>query len=192
MLTRTLALTFMILQQFMYNAHSAWLYTHIILLIKLLETCRAQSIFTKKKPSCCHDVRPCRVHLFGEMAFDTIDHSILLHRLKTWFGIDGSVLSWNSSYLSSRTFTVSAHGKLSHPTPLAHGVPQDQSSPTPIHSIHHSSRHSHLSTAVDHHLYADDTQLYISFKPSLFSAAEKSLKSTFAAVSNWVTATCLL
>ena len=35
-------------------------------------------------------------------AFDTIDHSILLHRLKSWFGISDTALSWLHSYLSSR------------------------------------------------------------------------------------------
>jgi len=27
-------------------------------------------------------------------AFDTIDHSILITRLSSWFGIHGSVLNW--------------------------------------------------------------------------------------------------
>jgi len=31
-------------------------------------------------------------------AFDTIDHSILLHRLSTWFGFNGKVIAWLKSY----------------------------------------------------------------------------------------------
>ena len=36
-------------------------------------------------------------------AFDTVDHRILLDRLKFDFGISGSVLNWIESYLSNRT-----------------------------------------------------------------------------------------
>ena len=39
-------------------------------------------------------------------AFDTIDHSILLSRLQTCFGISGSVLSWFESYFSGRFQSV--------------------------------------------------------------------------------------
>ena len=34
-------------------------------------------------------------------AFDTSDYSILLHRLKSWFGFTETVLSWIQSHLSS-------------------------------------------------------------------------------------------
>ena len=39
-------------------------------------------------------------------AFDTIDHTILVERLRTTFGFDGTVLNWFKSYLSDRTQSV--------------------------------------------------------------------------------------
>ena len=58
-------------------------------------------------------------------AFDTIDHSILIHRLTSWFGINGSVLSWLKSYvLSNRSFYVNLTGTKSSIFQLLYGVPQ--------------------------------------------------------------------
>lgn len=57
-------------------------------------------------------------------AFDTIDHSILLHRLEKVVGIQGVALQWLSSYLKDRTFSVSIGSVSSRPVPLSCGVPQ--------------------------------------------------------------------
>jgi len=57
-------------------------------------------------------------------AFDTIDHSILLHRFSTWFGIRGKAHSWFSSYLSNRSFSVQRSGLKSSSADLSTGVPQ--------------------------------------------------------------------
>jgi hypothetical protein len=57
-------------------------------------------------------------------AFDTIDHSILLHRLSSWFGLNGKVLSWLTSYLASRNFVVNINSSVSDQFPLHQGVPQ--------------------------------------------------------------------
>ena len=46
-------------------------------------------------------------------AFDTLDHGILLERLKSTFGVQDTALSWFDSYLTSRTQQVSIDGILS-------------------------------------------------------------------------------
>ena len=57
-------------------------------------------------------------------AFDTIDHGILLERLRSAFGVRDTALSWIASYLSSRTEQVSIDGTLSIKFNLECGVPQ--------------------------------------------------------------------
>ena len=43
-------------------------------------------------------------------AFDTVDHSTLLLRLRTRFGVKGSALAWFESYLASRKYYVQVEG----------------------------------------------------------------------------------
>ena len=52
------------------------------------------------------------------VAFDTLDHAILLRRLESTFGISRVALSWFESYLSDRTQSVVADGLMSTPIPL--------------------------------------------------------------------------
>ena len=58
------------------------------------------------------------------VAFDTIDHKILLSRLSSRFGIYGKALSWLESYLTGRTQCVAIDGVKSTERELACGVPQ--------------------------------------------------------------------
>ena len=51
-------------------------------------------------------------------AFDTIDHTILVHRLHTDFGFTDAVLQWLSSYLTDRTHYVSLSNHCSAFTPV--------------------------------------------------------------------------
>ena len=56
-------------------------------------------------------------------AFDTIDHEILLHKLKS-FGLDDTVLTWFSSYLTNREQKCYVNGKLSSSRCISYRVPQ--------------------------------------------------------------------
>ena len=58
------------------------------------------------------------------VAFDTIDHEILLQRLRVSGGVCGTALAWFRSYLSGRTHSVKIHNATSKPRLLSYGVPQ--------------------------------------------------------------------
>ena len=57
-------------------------------------------------------------------AFDTVDKSILLHRLSRTFGIGGAALEWFNSYLTDRTEYVLYRGVKSPVRTVKFGVPQ--------------------------------------------------------------------
>jgi len=125
-------------------------------------------------------------------AFDTIDHAILLHRLSAWFGIADTALSWFHSYLSSRSSTVSASGHKSPPFSATCGVPQG-SVLGPLLFIMYTTPLSSLisSSSVHHHLYADDTQLYLSFSPQSFCTNIVQLQTVIGQVSSWMSSNLL-
>ena len=57
------------------------------------------------------------------VAFDTINHNILLRRLQLSFGFDGVALSWFRSYLTGRQQIAVVSGFRSAPTLVEDGVP---------------------------------------------------------------------
>jgi hypothetical protein len=119
-------------------------------------------------------------------AFDTIDHSILLHRLENWFGVSGVALELLSSYLIGRTQSVSINGHCSAAEPLATGVPQG-SVLGPLLFTMYTTPIAHLiqATPFSYHLYADDTQIYISFDSKDSTTNLQLLSSTLDNVHAW-------
>ena len=57
-------------------------------------------------------------------AFDTVDHSILLERLSTSYGLSGMAFTWLESYITGRVQVIHDGGRQSTPATAYFGVPQ--------------------------------------------------------------------
>lgn len=81
-------------------------------------------------------------------AFDTVAHHILIHRLRNCMCMSGSALHWFSSYSTDRGFAAPIGGFVSSQSHLSWGGSTGLCS----------------GPSTSYHLYADDIQLYFTFK----------------------------
>ena len=119
-------------------------------------------------------------------AFDTVEHSILTERLRS-FGVGGLTLNWFKSYLSDRSQYVRVNDATSEPTPLTSSVLQG--SVCLLFSLYlRPISDIILKHNVHYHCYTDDIQLYVSFPPSItaFSTTIRQLELCIDDVKLWM------
>ena len=110
--------------------------------------------------------------LYLSAAFDTIDHDILFNSLRDWFGVDGTVLRWIKSYLSNRKQKVKLGNCFSDAFSLPYGVPQSSVLGPLLFTLYTTPLSNIISNFnVTHHLYADDTQIYLALDHRNFDSS---------------------
>uniref|UniRef100_A0A8C8DHB1 Reverse transcriptase domain-containing protein n=1 Tax=Oryzias sinensis TaxID=183150 RepID=A0A8C8DHB1_9TELE len=99
-------------------------------------------------------------------AFDTVDHQILIDRLRSRVGLSGTALNWFHSYLTDRHFFVSMDTRSSGVHEIGCGVPQGSILGPMLFNLNMLPLGDVIRRhGVDFHSYADDTQLYIAVSP---------------------------
>ena len=121
-------------------------------------------------------------------AFDVIDHEILLKRLEYTYGITADALSWIQSYLKDRIQCVSIGNETSSDKVMNFSVPQGSvlgprkycMFSKPIGEI--VRRHN-----LQYHCYADDSQVYMSIKPTdNLKHISSTVEACVADISTWM------
>ena len=120
-------------------------------------------------------------------AFDTIDHNVLFSILQNELGIHGTALRWFISYLSNRSQRVCIGEAQSTPSELPYGVPQG----SVLGPILFCAYTTHLGQIIrshnlNYHIYADDTQIYLSFNITDSLHAIKRIEQCIIEIRSWM------
>ena len=83
------------------------------------------------------------------VAFDTIDHHILLHRIRHRYGVSGAALKWIESYLTDRCQRVRLNDEYSPRFVLSTGVPQGSVLGPLLFSLHTTNWRHYKETWLD-------------------------------------------
>ena len=115
-------------------------------------------------------------------AFDTVDHEVLVRKLKV-YGIDGIELEWFRSYLRSRQQYCSLNGHKSSLLQVTCGIPQGSCLGPLLFILYLNDFESCLKFSKAN-LYADDTE--VSFSSSNPSDVMQNFQAEWKNISEWM------
>ena len=119
-------------------------------------------------------------------AFDTIDHDILISRLESVFGVSGAALEWIGTYLRGRSQYVKIGIEQSKTSSCHLGVPQGSVLGPFLFSVYVSPVSDVIASyGIQHHQYADDTQLYTAVRSDTDLNNISKLEECTLAVQDW-------
>ena len=129
------------------------------------------------------------VHVMLDLsaAFDTLDHNILLNRLKTKIGVNGIAYKWFKSYLTNRTQQVIINGKVSSKSQLNIGVPQGSVLGPVLFNVYTLPLYELArENDVFGGFYADDSQLYVICKVDMIETSYHILENAIHEFMSWM------
>lgn len=127
---------------------------------------------------------PINIFMDLSKAFDTLDHQILLFKLK-YYGFDDNSFKLLESYLSNRTQYVEMDEFCSDTMEIKCGVPQG-SILGPLLFIIYLNDLPSITKFLTPIIYADDTTLFATLNTSNFYTAEVDINTELKLVSEWL------
>ncbi|MCP4490451.1 MAG: reverse transcriptase family protein, partial [Gammaproteobacteria bacterium] len=115
-------------------------------------------------------------------AFDSVNHDIILHKLKSKFGIDGRLLKFLANYLRDRQQCVLVGGKLSSSLNVRSGVPQGSILGPILFVLFINDISDGISPETKLSLYADDTKIW---RPILTGSDTNRLQKDIEYLYDW-------
>ena len=97
-------------------------------------------------------------------AFDSVNHDLILHKLKYEYAIDGSLLKFLMNYLGEREQSVVLDGIKSSSKPVLSGVPQGSILGPILFVLFINDLPQGISEDTHLALYADDTKIWRSIR----------------------------
>ena len=123
-------------------------------------------------------------------AFDSIDHSLLLTKLRS-LGVSSSAVDWFNSYLSGRTQIVRIGSTLSESRLITHRVPQGSILGPALFNIYINDLPL-VTNICSLESYVDDSKLYISFPMKDIDIVAEQLTEDLPMIAAWCCANSLL